>query len=478
MSNAVLFISNCYSQLLTDDDELKQNLWRLLRFRERGYFHSTLYKQRKWDGYVDFFSISSGKFLTGLLPEVQLVLESFDVKYSIKDSRQPFVWACQEIDKDFLRKFQRRGEKPFVLYDYQVDLVNQVLKYDRATIQAPTGAGKSEIMAVILKCLPPKTPALVLANRKSLVAQNYETLTRWKVPDVGRLYEDHQDPNFVTCATVQSLHKMEKLLPKIKVLIVDEIHEMMTATSKKWYKRMSECAVRVAVSATPFKYGGKDQVQKYSVKGYFGPVMRIQSADEEGLLTTKELQERGNLSKSMCTFWPVTEPDLSFEPFQDAVTYGIAKNLYFHQIVTRLVKTKRGRTLILVERIEHGDTLASMIPGALWVQGKDDTDTRMYVIKKLQTATERTVAIATQGIFNAGINIKAHCLVNAAGGTAEHIMKQRIGRGLRPADDKVRLDYNDFVFDINDYLLSHSMHRISILRKDGHEVVVKDKLEF
>ena len=46
------------------------------------------------------------------------------------------------------------------------------------------------------------------------------------------------------------------------------------------------------------------------------------------------------------------------------------------------------------------------------------------------------------------------------------------------ADDKVRLDYNDFVFDINDYLLSHSMHRISILRKDGHEVVVKDKLEF
>jgi superfamily II DNA or RNA helicase len=53
-----------------------------------------------------------------------------------------------------------------------------------------------------------------------------------------------------------------------------------------------------------------------------------------------------------------------------------------------------------------------------------------------------------------------------------------MGRGLRTADDKTRLNYYDFIFNINDYLYDHSTKRIKILEGEGHEVVVKDEVDF
>jgi superfamily II DNA or RNA helicase len=356
------------------------------------------------------------------------------------------------------------------LYDYQVDLTNGLIKYKRGIICAPTGAGKSLIMVSILKSLPDGCPSLVLANKKSLVEQNYEEIVKHGFKNVGRLYGKYKDPGVITCATVQSLHKMESLLDKIKVLIVDEIHENMSKEPKKYFNKMKSCSVRAAVSATPFKFGGKDMCQKWLVKGYFGPSLKSKSAG--GVMTTSHLQERGMLSGSRCIFYPVREPDLKYEVYMDAVTRGIAENWHFHEIIKRLTSKLEGRTLILVERIAQGDSLASLIPGSIWVQGKDDLDTRKMVIERLKYSTEKVVAIATQQIFTAGINVMTHNVINAAGGQAEHHIIQRMGRGLRTADDKDVLSYYDFIFQNNDYLLEHSKKRMKILKKEGHEVTV------
>ena len=53
-----------------------------------------------------------------------------------------------------------------------------------------------------------------------------------------------------------------------------------------------------------------------------------------------------------------------------------------------------------------------------------------------------------------------------------------MGRGLRTADDKEILQYYDFIFNINDYLLEHSRKRIRILTKEGHDVTTKEKIDF
>jgi len=463
----VLKIDNCYSQLLSDNMEMLTVLYNNMRFRERNYFHSRLYKQKLWDGYTDFFSKKTGKFLTGLLPEVQAALDHLGEKYETIDNRQQVNFVVDQIDENFLDGFE--------LYDYQVDLTNALIKHRRGVICAPTAAGKTAIMLSILKALPKNCPTLILANKKSLVEQNYEEMTKAGFENVGRLYANHNKPNILTCATVQSLHKMESLLDKIKAVVVDEIHENMSKEPKKYLNKMKSCSVRVAVSATPFKFGGKDLCQKWLVKGYFGPVLKSKSAG--GVLTTKHLQERGMLAKSKCTFYPVREPELKYEIYLDAVTRGIAENWGFHDAVVKLANKLQGRTLILVDRIAHGDALFSMMPYALWVQGKDDLDTRKFVIEKLKYSKDKTIAIATQQIFNAGINVKTHNVINAAGGQADHHIIQRVGRGLRTADDKDILNYYDFIFYNNQYLLNHSRKRIKILQKEGHEIIIKDNID-
>jgi superfamily II DNA or RNA helicase len=476
MEKTVIQIENCYSWLYTQNEEIRQKLWRALRFRDKGYFHSRLYKQKLWDGYIEFFKKESGRFLTGLLPEVEAALQHMGVKYIIADKRGKIDFRFSEIDDQFLNQWLQPGEKPITLYDYQVDLTNKVIQHKRGVICAPTASGKTNIMISILKALPQNCPTLILANRKSLVDQNYEEMMKWGFENVGRLYDRYREPNLFTCATVQSLHKMGPLLGKIRALVVDEIHENMSKVPKKFYNKLKTCSVRVAVSATPFKFGGKDKVQKYSVKGYFGPVMR--STSMGGVLTTNKLQKREILSASKCIFYPIREPELPYEIYLDAVTRGIAENWKFHDIVKRLVARLDGRTLILVDRIAHGDALASMIPDSLWVQGKDNLETRKEVIEQLKRSKKKTVAIATQQIFNAGVNFMAHQVVNAAGGKADHQIVQRIGRGLRVADDKERLDYFDFVYEINDYLFDHSRRRIKILTEEGHDVEVKEEIDF
>jgi superfamily II DNA or RNA helicase len=474
----VLVLNNDYSYLLTEDVVIKRELYDRLRFRDKNYFHNRAYKMKKWDGFINFFSKENGKFLSGLLPEVTAVLRHNKIEYTVRDERSKTQFICDSIGPDFLNQWLPKNEdgtpaSPITLYDYQVESTNMALKHKRGVITAPTGAGKTNIMISFLKTIAPNTPTLVLQNRVSLAQQNYEELMKWGFPNVGTLWGGSVAPNMITVASVQSIAKMEKVLPKIKVLIVDEIHDMMSALPKAVYKKLKSADVRLAVSATPFKFGGKDAVQKFYVRGFFGPVLKIKSTDS-GVLTTADLQERGILANSKCIFYPIREPKIEHDIYIDAVTRGIAESFYFHDVVTRLAKSMKGRTLILVDRIAHGDALNNLLPGSLWVRGQDDAETRKGVIKQLQKGKGDLIAIATQQIFNTGINVHPNNLINAASGQADHMIIQRMGRGLRTASDKERLNYYDFVFEINPYLLEHSNKRINILRKEGHDVEIRE----
>lgn len=382
-----------------------------------------------------------------------------------------------EYKKDRYTKFRTRNKnRTITAVEYVGKLECQCIEIDHPDHLYVTDnfvvTHNSLTMLSILKCLPAGTKTLVLQNRKTLAIQNYEEYTRWGLHNVGRIWGGVSEPNDISVSTVQSISKAEDILPQVQVLLVDEIHDMMSTAPKAVYRKLKNCSVRIAVSATPFKFGESDKIQKFYVKGFFGPPFKIRSTDT-GVVTTKDLQNRGRLSKSKCYFYKIKEPQLDFEVYMDAVTKGMVENDHFHQKVVSLTTSMRGRTLILVDRLSHGDSLQALIPHALWVQGKDNDETRKSVIERLQNA-ENCVAIATQGIFNTGINVFVHNLINAAGGQADHLIIQRMGRGLRTAKDKEGLHYVDFIFDMNPYLHKHSMKRIKILKQQGHEIEIVD----
>lgn len=472
-----LKIQNDYSWVITRNESLKHELWLGLRKREKGYFHSTLYKQGIWDGFIDFFHRDGGRFLTGLLPEVLRTLKKHKIKPEIIDTRDFFTWKYSKVGPKFLRQWQPEDEK-FDLYDYQVDAINSVIRNYRGLVKYPTGAGKTAIMAGIMKSLPDKCPTLFLTKGASLVEQNYHEMIKWGVPNVGRIYGKYKEPNFITCATTAkpTLQKLIPILPKFKALIVDEVHDCMSKIPKAAYKKMDGAVARIGISATPFKHGGTDVTQKFWTKGFFGPVLKT-STTESGVITTKDLQDRDILSASEAHFYRIEEPKLVHEPYMDAVTMGIAENFYFLDIVKRLAMSLKGRNLILVDRIAQGDALHQMIPNSYLIKGPTDLSERSEVFKKLKY-DENATAIVMQQIVSAGINVFIHNLINAAGGKAIHTIVQRMGRGLRKAGDKEKLRYYDFIFDINDYLYKHSCQRIETLMKEGHEITRHEKFDF
>lgn len=472
MAETILKIENVNSQLWTANKELKQLLSRGLRARPKNYFHSTAYRNRRWDGWKYFFCPKSGVFLTGLLPEVITALKKLNVAYKVEDHRSGFNWAVRNPDRNFLDPWLPPEFDSLTLHDYQPDLAEQAMKYKRGVVIAPTGAGKTFILITLMKCLPPNTPVLFLTKGASLVEQNYEEFIKWKVPNVGRWYDKYKQPNLITCATVHvdTFESLKTLLPKYRVLLVDEVHDCVSKVPDKAYKQMHRACVRIGFSATPYRYNDKkiDEEHKYTVKGHFGALLKTKTT-ETGFLTTKELQDRKILSGSDCIFYRFTEPNLVHETYQDAVALGIEQNFTFHNFVTKLSRSLDGRILVIVERLEQGEYLKQLMPEAHWVHGNVKLTDREPVIDALKK-NENAIAIVMRQIITAGINVKIHHLINAAGGKAAHNLIQQMGRGLRTADDKDILHYHDFQFMMNKYLYEHSNWRMEVLEKEGHSV--------
>lgn len=465
-----LHIDNVFSQLLTNNEEFKEKLWSAMRYREKGYFFSPAFKQHRWDGYREFFSKKNGKFLTGLLPEIEYALNKYKYDFTVNDKREQIEFPFKNVDNQFLNKWMPPEAPGVTLYDYQVDLINQAIKYKRGIVKAPTGAGKSLTMAGILRALP-SVPTLVIQDTKDLTEQNYDNLIKAGFKNVGIYHGTKKKANIITCVTVQSIKKLEPIFPKIRAIFVDEVHDLISDVPTSVYKKLIWTPIRIGMSATPFK----EKTHKFKVRGHFGPVFKTK-ATESGELTTRELQDRGILSGSICTFYEVDEPQLPYEIYQDAIKYGLEENNHLHQMVKKIALAETGRRLILVERLAQGDAIAALLPGACWIQGRDDVDVRKQVIERLKSA-DSIIAIVSQKLISKGLDVKIHCLINAAGGKAVHSMIQRLGRGLRTAGDKDILHYYDFLFNINNYLRDHAEERIKCITKEGHPIVIKEEFD-
>jgi superfamily II DNA or RNA helicase len=384
-----------------------------------------------------------------------------DHPFQIEDERPRTVGVPEvlEVTPDIL---QTPTNKTIELHNFQTEIANLALKEQRGIIKCATGGGKTLIFTAMLKAMNNKYPAMVLMRSKTLVEQTYEVFRQCGLEGIGRVNGDYFEPSHITVATFQSLHKISDLIPATKVLILDEVHEFTSKLSIETLKKFENTLFRWGFSATPFK--SDDPTHNYKLKSWIG----LQLCD----ITMEQLQESKVLCESEAHFWPVEEPKNIMEiEWPDAEEVGIVKNTSFHTQVAQLVqRIPSGRILILVKRLQHGDALHELLPGSYWVRGQDDAATREYVFSQLRQSDKPKVVAICSSIGFLGINVYCHHLINAAGGRSPNLIIQKIGRGLRKAQDKHKLEYHDFFFKNNVYLRKHSQIRMSTLRKEGHKV--------
>jgi len=444
-----IHVGNVNSVLKTTNKKLLSILGKKYTKKLPGYQYSTAYKRSGWDGGKQYFSPKTGKFGSGLLSHIVSDLKYAELPYVIRDERTSFPFSSTEIQDLELR-------------EYQTLMVEEALEKRNCLIKAPTGSGKTIIMASLLKALEGRT-GLVFFTKKQLLYQTYKFLTKHGM-DVGVAFGDGVEIKPITLCTVQSIHKvMDSHLKTSEFIMFDEVHEFSKGKlATKVLKSFPLASCRIGFTATV----PAEDYAKLNLISYLGEVIEetdINSLIDDGFLTKPQINifdipDRGGVEDTEI-------------PYREVYTKYITENEERNNIIVELVKKileKPSKTLILVKDLKHAEILHELIPNSYKLEGKDSLLCREDTLEQFKNE-EASVIIGTT-IFQTGIDIpELTHLVNARGLKSEIATIQALGRALRVHESKQQV----FIYDFKDkvpYLQKHANLRIKSYKKLGLEV--------
>jgi len=430
-----IIVKNVTSLLQTTNKELIKVLRKKYSAKIPGARYSRAYR-KGWDG-SKYFVTEGGKFGTGLLPYILNDLDLADLKYELQDERDPVV-DSHDI------------EVPTLQYrDYQRSLIELALERRQALIKAPTGAGKTIILAGILRALESRT-GLIFFTQKTLLLQTYDFLTKLGF-DVGVAFGDGVEIKPITLCTVQSIHKvLDSHLDQSEFIIFDEVHEFSKGKlSTKVVKSFPNAVYRFGMSATM----PKEKMAKLNLVAYLG--QEISEVD------VSKLVDEGFLTPPVVQFLDLPEYrdhsllDKTYMDIYDShiINYDI-RNDKIREICDSI---EEGKVLILVKNLKHLEILKGLIPHARTLEGKDDLMTRKRTIQNF--VEEKVSVLIGTKIMQTGVDIpEITHLINARGMKSEIATLQALGRALRIHKSKTKV----YIYDFNDqvpYLKEHSKAR-------------------
>ena len=187
------------------DTRLFATLDRALTYVEPSAFMRPEYKRGAWDGKVQLLQTEGSDiiFPAGLVGRILPVLEAFDITPDIDDARPLPPWGEQPPTPVTTLHDHQRGS--ITLHPDQVEALTAFLEEPRGCLCLPTGWGKTEAAAALLKTAP-NARALIIVDRKGLMSQTANRLTERLHEPVGKLggsYRDHS--RRVTVANIQML---------------------------------------------------------------------------------------------------------------------------------------------------------------------------------------------------------------------------------------------------------------------------------
>jgi len=446
------------AQIRTDNPDLMQALYELYSFKIPGAEYSTAYKRRHWDGKQHFIS-RSGKFKTGLLHRVLEDLKKIDCDPILEFESLGDAGTCADPEIE-----------GFTFYDYQQDLIQKALTNKRGVVKAPTGAGKTLIMAGLVKALHGRK-MVILFNQKQLLTQSYDFLVNdCGITNVGVCFGEGFEINDIMLCTVQSIERiLDTHLDEAEVLMVDECHEFCNGkTTLAAIGSFPKAQYRIGFTATP----PSDNIPRYNLEGALGPVW--QKVD------TASLVDAGTLTKPLIQL--IRRPydasgmdeDMSFlDVYDEYIVNNESRNNIIKEICDDIrSRQKSARILILTKSLDHGRTLENLLgEGCEFLEGANSVGERYQSISRFRSYRGSSILIGTK-ILQTGVNIReiTH-FINARGMKSEIATLQALGRALRRHESKDQVYVYDFM-DQEKYLADHSRARKRHYEKEGHEVKI------
>ena len=419
-------------------------------------------------------------FYTGLISFLVECGMTIEVE---KDSGSvPTGWmAGVEADEDILTDRTLR--------DYQMTAIRKGLYSHRGVFQAPTGSGKTEMMAALLqhhiKAGLIKT-AMIVVPTGHLMEQTADKLRQFGISNVGELGYGKKKISRICVAVADSvsraLEDVDHPLRSVDALVYDEAHH---ARSQRWITIAQECKAkyRWAFTATVYEDPTKISYEDLQLFGLFGGVLCE--------INARDLMQRGFLARPLVTFIQPSYSKLppKFKAFGFVHKIGIIQNKARNSVICSLAASiYRGayKSLIFVTRKDHGHKLAEALAKlygtpSIFVQGAKLVDEytasgvhklhkwNISEIAEYVNSREKAVVLTTQ-VLDEGIDIPIINVLIMAGGLKKYRRSvQRIGRGMRPKGDDNRVFVFDFYDTAHFYLTNQSVYRMNTYRWEGFD---------
>jgi DNA repair protein RadD len=348
------------------------------------------------------------------------------------------------------------------LRDYQLQAVKSIYDYygagktGNAIVVLPTGAGKSIVIAELIKSAMMADRGqrfLMLTHVRELIAQNHEKLMAlWPTAPAG-IYsaglKRKQSQMPIVFAGIQSVYKKAKQLGHRDLILIDECH-LLSNEAEGRYHTLIEAMLEInpklkiiGLSATPYRMKGGHltngkiftdicydyPVYKLIERGYLSPV-----------LCTAPEGAQANLSKVHTVAGDYNQKEMQSAFMDDGMTERAIEDVFRRAKIHRCF-------LFFCAGVEHATHTHQLLRarglrGAV-VSDKTPMDERDAAIAALRSG--QYDYLCNNAVLTTGTDIpRIDCVVLLRSTKSRSLYVQMVGRGMRIAEGKTHcllLDY-------------------------------------
>lgn len=387
---------------------------------------------------------------------------------------------------------------------YQSEIIDAIITkgYGRCMFEAPTGSGKSFIIANLIYTLQQEynqnLRTLLFLPNAQLVKQFYKDLIEYgfsknqviefSANSYKKLDKSEILSKQIIIANRQFLFNHGHEVGDFDMVVIDEVHSASVATSQTAkFIQMLNAPIKIGCSGTI----PTDQAKYWTLLHLTGPVVYKESIthlQDEGYLANVKfvtIKVKDNIVENDKSLLFNLNPRIRYsadgdsqiafsEPYAAETEY-MSKNcmdLYSPILTNPNVQfAKNENTLILFDRIEFGKALFEYLKsinfnGAqiYYIDGSVPIDEREKIRALCETA-QNIIIVAQVAIMSTGINIKnLSNLVMTGSSKSQSRTIQSIGRTLRLHGSKSHATIWDIVFNYK-YSKKHYLERCGLYKK-------------
>lgn len=426
----LLTIDNSYSNISGLTPQQEKDIRNLLSYTlnpKTAYF-SGGYNQKRY--LID----KKGNFPTGLLSYVKEYLKDISTTVNV----------IRRVPKPFLEPLALNlTHTPYL---DQIEAVKAVKQFPTGIISAPTGTGKSIMIAMAIAAKNVKTLVIVpnLGIKDQLLAQLKECFGS----RAGGFGKDIAVENIDS----KALHQKSDY----RCLIIDEAHHSAAKTYRTLNKKYwNDIYYRYFYTATPFRSRDEEQLLMESITGQVIYRLTYEDAVKKGYIVPVEPYTI-EMPKSS------TDGYTWKEVYNDLVINNEVRNECIIELL-KLLNYSGKSTLCLVKEIRHGEILSDN--GRFPFANGLNEDSKNLIVKF--NKEEIRTLIGTYGILGEGIDSKpAEYVIIAGLGRSKNAFMQQCGRAVR----KYKIKESAKIIIVKDsshkFTLQHYKSQVKFLQEE------------